>query len=513
MMSYLSVKQRLYLLSASGMAIFLLTMLIAAWSLSHIAAGSQRMYDDRIVPMKQLKVIADEYAVSVIDAVNKAQHGLFTTIQAVDSIRSSQRSIKNSWNAYLTTELTAEETGLVAQAAQLFEDADVAIERLLIHVEEHSHQSQDILFEPFNGALYQDIDPISNKITELIDLQLRIAEHEKQLGEQRYNSTLKWFLLMAIIGGLLLGLLAQRIMISLIRPLDALKKTIDHVQNSGDLSLRVAGTAKNNDEVAAVSQAFNGFLQDFSEVILEVDQACRILQEQSSGLDNVSHQGAHSASEQLGEADAVAAASEEMSHSIKGVADSAYLASQSADQAQANSDSGGEVLLETITAIDELSQQIDSTGGVIAEVEKGSHSIGGVLEVIRSIAEQTNLLALNAAIEAARAGEQGRGFAVVADEVRTLAKRTQESTEEIDSMISHLTRLDPQRRRAYAKCAAENFRDSSLGKQRTPGPRKYSVIDQNHSGYERPDCGGDGGASGGEQRHRLSYIECARPLG
>lgn len=138
------------------------------------------------------------------------------------------------------------------------------------------------------------------------------------------------------------------------------------------------------------------------------------------------------------ETDQVATAMNEMTATVHEVAQNAQLAADSASQANAEVGTGQSVVNDSISAISKLVQQVEQAADVIHELENDSIEIGSVLDVIRSIAEQTNLLALNAAIEAARAGEQGRGFAVVADEVRVLAQRTQTSTQEIQTMIEKL---------------------------------------------------------------------------
>jgi len=127
-----------------------------------------------------------------------------------------------------------------------------------------------------------------------------------------------------------------------------------------------------------------------------------------------------------------------MSGSVDGVAHSAAQAASDANKATTAASEGRQIVQQTVTSIQQLAENVRETADVIARLESDSNKVGSVLDVIKGIAEQTNLLALNAAIEAARAGEQGRGFAVVADEVRTLANRTHDSTEEIEQMIGNL---------------------------------------------------------------------------
>ena len=142
--------------------------------------------------------------------------------------------------------------------------------------------------------------------------------------------------------------------------------------------------------------------------------------------------------QQQSETSQVVTAMNEMTATVQEVARHATEAASAANKADHASVEGKKVVLSTMNAIEALSSEVHSAANVISQLEKDSENIGTVLDVIKGIAEQTNLLALNAAIEAARAGEQGRGFAVVADEVRTLASRTQQSTQEIQAMIENL---------------------------------------------------------------------------
>ncbi|MGS0730615.1 methyl-accepting chemotaxis protein, partial [Shewanella sp. 0m-11] len=161
---------------------------------------------------------------------------------------------------------------------------------------------------------------------------------------------------------------------------------------------------------------------------------------------------ANSVQTQRDELEMVATAMNEMTATVVEVAKNANDAADAAAQTDGQSQAGLAVVNSTVEAIESLAVGIERASQVVKDLEHDSHQIGSILDVIKGIAEQTNLLALNAAIEAARAGEQGRGFAVVADEVRTLASRTQESTEEIQAMIEKL--------QGGAKLAASAMSDS-----------------------------------------------------
>lgn len=210
----------------------------------------------------------------------------------------------------------------------------------------------------------------------------------------------------------------------------------DIAQGEGDLTQRL--NTEGNDEIAKLSTEFNAFISKIQQTMIKVESACGQLNHASNELSGVTNEGSSSMAQQHEETEQVAAAVTEMSATVQEIARSAEVAAASASDAEKEAQAGMQVMQQSTTAINTLSNEVNNAAKVINQVEHDSENIGSVLDVIRGIAEQTNLLALNAAIEAARAGEQGRGFAVVADEVRTLASRTQESTQEIQTMIERL---------------------------------------------------------------------------
>jgi methyl-accepting chemotaxis protein len=210
----------------------------------------------------------------------------------------------------------------------------------------------------------------------------------------------------------------------------------DIATGDGDLTKRIHST--NNDEVGTLTKWFNQFVEKLQQAIAEVLSTLSPLSRVSTELSALSQTTSSKTTQQQRSTDQVSTDIENLFHQVHEVANNAQIAASSAREADNNAKQGREVLEETITSINNLASEISRAADAISQLESETRSVGGILDVIQSIAEQTNLLALNAAIEAARAGEHGRGFAVVADEVRTLASRTQESTKEIQQVINNL---------------------------------------------------------------------------
>lgn len=219
--------------------------------------------------------------------------------------------------------------------------------------------------------------------------------------------------------------------------LNQMIKAMEEVASGdGDLTRRV--TSDGEDELAKIGKAFNSFINDMHHSVQQIADTYQHVDSLSNELASVSNETRGRLQQQQTEVEMVATAMNEMTASSRDISQTASHASDSAKSADGHVIEGKEVVSQAINSITSLSNQVEQTTEAIKRLETDSENIGSVLDVIRGIAEQTNLLALNAAIEAARAGEQGRGFAVVADEVRTLANRTQQSTEEIQRTISRL---------------------------------------------------------------------------
>lgn len=254
---------------------------------------------------------------------------------------------------------------------------------------------------------------------------------------QQVQSASLFSLIAIAIVSLLIGAFISKMIISnIVVPIKQVMNTLNDMAQNNDLTKRM--NFSSTDEVGAMGKSFNTFVEKLQGLVSSIATASEQLSTAAEKTLVVSVTTNQNIAEQKYETTKVASAITEMATKIQDVAANAEQASSAASKGDRDSKTGRKAVEEIVVSINDLAGEINNSTDVISKLKLDTVNIGTVLDVIKSIAEQTNLLALNAAIEAARAGEQGRGFAVVADEVRSLAQKTQDSTHQIEQLISTL---------------------------------------------------------------------------
>jgi methyl-accepting chemotaxis protein len=408
------------------------------------------VYDNRIVPLNQLKIVADMYAVNIVDTCHKVRNGNITAQEAVTSIHQAQERIEKEWGAYTATKLTAEETVLVDEAKGRFVIADKGVVTLLKLLETGN---MDGVASFSIQALYPSIDPISETIGKLIALQLDEAKKGYDSSVAAYDAEVFINSLLLIIGLGVSGVLAWITIGSIGRSTGNFRDTMNTISNHKDLTKII--DHRTNDELKVISQAFNELMSSVQKAMGEAK--------------NSASENAAVAEELFATSSQIGRRSEETARAMEQALRVSGEVSEILKRGEEGSRQTGLTIKNASNKVSKVSEDVlkvsESLQGVVEEqielAQKLEHlsseaqQVKQVLAVISDIAEQTNLLALNAAIEAARAGEHGRGFAVVADEVRKLAERTQKSLSESNATVSIIVQSVTDATEMMSKSAGE----------------------------------------------------------
>ncbi|MBN0980184.1 MULTISPECIES: methyl-accepting chemotaxis protein [Pseudomonas] len=329
----------------------------------------------------------------------------------IESAINGLKGLKDVFGQSQQTELTALENALGAyrSAVQAYKAANANI---VLARQEMTVQGADIVSR--SEALYD------------IQLQRRDAESVQARSLQLISTVL------ALLVGIIAALVITR---QITRPLQETLAVVERIA-SGDLSHNIRVTRR--DELGVLQQGIQRMGTTLRELISGIRDGVTQIASAAEELSAVTEQTSAGVNSQKIETDQVATAMHEMTATVQEVARNAEQASQAASTADGQAREGDKVVAEAIAQIERLADEVARSTDAMAHLQQESNKIGSVMDVIKAVAEQTNLLALNAAIEAARAGEAGRGFAVVADEVRGLAQRTQKSTEEIEGLVAGL---------------------------------------------------------------------------
>ncbi|MBF0220300.1 MAG: methyl-accepting chemotaxis protein [Gammaproteobacteria bacterium] len=443
--SRLTIRSRLIFLVS-----FTATMLITIWvvgifGMRLLNQDFDEVYHHRLIPTKQIGEIISlmrDNRSQIALALQHESSNPFATMHAhplsqhTDAVTNNISKITEIWSIFTEHKLDGSEQSLADEFARTRKQ--FVQEGLIPAIDALKNGS----YHTANEILLKKINPLfttaSESVEELLAFQISEAKQLEEAADVRNDIFTSIYIGMVILALAIIIYLTRITINSIGTAVSSIQQTTRELTN-GNLTARTQ--YQSNDELGEIATAFNQLGERFQEVIQDLGGATCQLAAAAEETSAITQQTSAGIKQQQKETESVARAMSQMMTAVEEVAKNAGMAASAAQEAYNASHEGRRVMDNTIGSINSLAHEVHTEVEVIHSLEKEIGNIGSVLDVIRSIAVQTNLLSLNAAIEAARAGAHGLGFAVVAEEVRTLANRTQASTQEIQEMITRLQTL------------------------------------------------------------------------
>ena len=434
MLNDMKIGTRLTMLLMLLLLLMVVVGAVGLYATSQANVGMKSMYGDNLIPIVQLDVVARKSLrnrIAIANGVIQPEH----MADNIKEIEENRTVINQLWDSYKKTATLSDSDKVLVEnfsAARMrfveegLKPAVVAMQannvELLKQIQtQHIHP----LYEPMNDAL-----------DALIEMQEKDAKQITGDAEAAYKNTRMIFIALILIGAALGSSLGFSIIRGINRSVGDMRGTMVRMSANGDLNARVK--VHSRDEIGQAATAFNGLIEGFASIIRQVSSGAGTVSATAAQLAVASTQISQGSQAQSEAAASTAAAVEQITVSINSVAANTEDVRKLSEKSLSQTQQGNQSVTAMIGEIGRVQEAVNQIAGSVKEFVDSTRAIAGMTQQVKDIADQTNLLALNAAIEAARAGEQGRGFAVVADEVRKLAEKSAKSASEIDQVTNSL---------------------------------------------------------------------------